>query len=457
MYSIRNFVIHINLTFSSDNINWTISESELFKERGPTTVTINNGNFADISGFKKFTLHGQIIFNHCSFSYITEIYIFGSQYEPSPTIGKWSAESGRSLKTFQFDRSVKFSHCDIFASIYIHMNTSYHTDALSFISLQIDHCSVLKSHIIMDMLETFVLYMKMTSVNMFNVKLFSRHVTSNIVLLVENSTWVNKDKGFMDLFKILSVTIISSQLTGTCETCTLLIIKGQHMITLQAIQYFLKSIANASDVLHICTLSLIESNFKAQGSLQNKVNSNDVAIILNNSNLIIEGSVFFHPYLMFETQNLLIQCSKGKMAQRILGLSEVIYTCSAGCEGNLMYSLESGILIISEYVFMEGNSISDIAPETLKEQQAPSCHPCPLGAQCESDIKALPNYWGYLTSKQSVSMIRCPDGYCCQGNDTCQEIDSCNTGRTGTLCGTCDQSLTEALFTSKCVLAESCR
>ena len=54
-------------------------------------------------------------------------------------------------------------------------------------------------------------------------------------------------------------------------------------------------------------------------------------------------------------------------------------------------------------------------------------------------------------------MTRCPDGYCCQGNDTCQGIDSCNTGRTGTLCGTCEQNLTEALFTPKCVPTENCK
>ena len=54
-------------------------------------------------------------------------------------------------------------------------------------------------------------------------------------------------------------------------------------------------------------------------------------------------------------------------------------------------------------------------------------------------------------------MVRCPDGYCCQGNETCSAIDSCNTGRTGTLCGSCKENLTESVFTPEYVLTESCK
>ena len=53
-------------------------------------------------------------------------------------------------------------------------------------------------------------------------------------------------------------------------------------------------------------------------------------------------------------------------------------------------------------------------------------------------------------------MIRCPDSYCCQENETCKAIDSCNTGRTGTLCATGERNLTEALFTTKCLPNEGC-
>ena len=446
-----HFFNHKEFSFLSGYINWTVSESGIFKERGHTTVTINNGKF---TGRVKCTLHGHITFNHCSFNITTDILFDEGHDEPAPVTDKWSADTVRSFKPFVFNRSINFNHCDILGLLSV--RTPDLEDSLSFISLQIEHSSVSSSLILVGISETFVLYIKVTNVNMFNVKL-TNFLISNIIVHVENSTWVNNDRGFMELFQILSVSIISSQLTGTCETCTLLTIHGQLYISNQAIQYFLKSVVNASNNPEYSTLSFIETSFVAQGSLQNKVNSKEVAIILKNSNLIIEGSISFRPFYEFKAQNVLMQCSRGKMAQRILGQSEVVYICNAGCEGKLMYSLQAGRLIISENMtlMIYGGYMTGIHP--LQEQQVPSCHPCPLGAQCDSDIKALPNYWGYITSKQSVSMTRCPDGYCCQGNDTCQGIDSCNTGRTGTMCGTCEQNLSESIFTPQCVLAKSCK
>ena len=53
-------------------------------------------------------------------------------------------------------------------------------------------------------------------------------------------------------------------------------------------------------------------------------------------------------------------------------------------------------------------------------------------------------------------MVRCPDGYCCEGNDTCDGINSCNINRTGNMCGKCQKVLSEALFSTECLSAESC-
>ena len=176
------------------------------------------------------------------------------------------------------------------------------------------------------------------------------------------------------------------------------------------------------------TLSIIETSFKAQGRLQNKINSKDVAIILRNITLIIDGSVSFNPFFDFEA---LMQCSLGEMAQRTLGQKDVTYACNSVCEGESKYSLQSGRLLISENV-----NVSDFKPVingTLREVSFPSCLSCPLGIKCHSGIQALPNYWGHVTSKPSIFMVRCPDDYCCQGNETCGTIDSCNMGRTENL------------------------
>ena len=86
----------------------------------------------------------------------------------------------------------------------------------------------------------------------------------------------------------------------------------------------------------------------------------------------------------------------------------------------------------------------------------PNCNACPIGAKCDRNIKSLPNYWGYKNNNDYVTMIRCPDGYCCQNEHTWQGISSCEKGRTGTLCGSCIQNLTESLISPKCINSSKC-
>ena len=85
-----------------------------------------------------------------------------------------------------------------------------------------------------------------------------------------------------------------------------------------------------------------------------------------------------------------------------------------------------------------------------------NCSSCPIGANCTKTITALPNYLGYNGQFNMVAMIRCPDDYCCQGDETCKGIDSCNTYRTGPLCGKCRANWTESLFSPECLLIEIC-
>ena len=85
----------------------------------------------------------------------------------------------------------------------------------------------------------------------------------------------------------------------------------------------------------------------------------------------------------------------------------------------------------------------------------PLCSQCPVGAKCNGSIKALPNYWGYRTN-DDVVMIRCPTGYCCQDDESCQTFDTCNSNRSGPLCGVCEMGLAESLFDQTCVPLEKC-
>ena len=382
----------------------------------------------------------------------------------------WVHETGRSLQLIDCDLKCYFN----IKSRFVSTNTTYQkADALSLFLLHFDHCSLSHSELWVDLSlvftasPTFYIYVKMTSVNMLNVILQNMETRQNnihLVLYVENSTWVNKDYGFINFVDAISVNIIFSQLTGTCYACPLMNIHGQGSIGYSKAKYnFVKSIVDVSHNPEVSTLSLIETSFKAQGSLQDKINTNYVVIISRNTTFIMDGSVSFTVWHIFEAQHVFIQCCTGRKAQRTLGQSGVIYTCESVCEGKTEYSLQAGKLTVSEImacdllVVVPNLTFYEQKLGPLEEIYIPSCLPCPLGAKCESTIETLPNYWGYENSNKSVSIFRCPDYYCCQGNDTCGRINSCNTGRTGTLCGTCEHNLTETIFTPKCVPIESCR
>ena len=87
----------------------------------------------------------------------------------------------------------------------------------------------------------------------------------------------------------------------------------------------------------------------------------------------------------------------------------------------------------------------------------PSCPRCPNEVICDlTTIVALPNYWGYKKHKGYIQMLRCPDQYCCERSGDCNSIDTCNTGRTGILCGRCTDELTESLFSANCFSMDKC-
>ena len=53
-------------------------------------------------------------------------------------------------------------------------------------------------------------------------------------------------------------------------------------------------------------------------------------------------------------------------------------------------------------------------------------------------------------------MTRCPTGYCCQDDESCQSFDSCNSNRSGPLCGVCEMGFAESLFDQTCIPVEKC-
>ena len=148
-----------------------------------------------------------------------------------------------------------------------------------------------------------------------------------------------------------------------------------------------------------------------------------------------------------------IICPKNYKAVEILSQFVLSYSCKLTCE-------------IDEYTYKRGSMILNGTFDRLTEDEQnkslasnvtkPICTPCPVGAECEGTIQSLPNYWGFKDENNHVTMIRCPDGYCCQNNHNCQGISSCENGRNGTLCGNCVENMTESLLSPKCIKSEKC-
>ena len=294
----------------------------------------------------------------------------------------------------------------------------------------------------------------MSSLTLSNVALQGYNVQGYLGVHIENVTWINS-KPFMDLDMVVSVNIVSSQLILNCDTCPALHIDGLTCLYGSPVEHFYREISHAGCNFY-SDVSIMETMFKIHVSMPDKIATENTNIILKKSTFVIEGSISFKAKV-FEVVNSFIQCPTGEMPPRALSLSHVIYTCKLTCEGNNKYSLQAGILGVSEETVQHEYSVPKTNHSSLVPYP-PTCLPCPLGAKCEGPIQALPDYWGYVTQKnKSFSMIRCPDSYCCQGNETFKVIDSCNTGRTGTLCAMWEQNLTEALFTTRCLPNEDCR
>ena len=148
-------------------------------------------------------------------------------------------------------------------------------------------------------------------------------------------------------------------------------------------------------------------------------------------------------------ENIDILCPSSLAVEQTIEEYVHQYLCKFHCPDDY-YTFEAGSLKLN------GHSGRDGILNGTIDSIEPNCLPCPVGAKCGQQVRPLPNYWGLKEHNNVVKMLRCPDGYCCEGPESCKSIDSCNTGRTGTLCGTCGPNLTESLLSPKCVSSNSC-
>ena len=108
-----------------------------------------------------------------------------------------------------------------------------------------------------------------------------------------------------------------------------------------------------------------------------------------------------------------------------------------------------------------GNSYSLQRGRALGTQLVPGfqCLPCPFGANCSQNILAKPNFWGFKEhdAPPTLKFTMCPLGYCSPPQKTdFPEYNACQGNRTGELCGQCNESYTETLYSTNCRPSHEC-
>ena len=103
------------------------------------------------------------------------------------------------------------------------------------------------------------------------------------------------------------------------------------------------------------------------------------------------------------------------------------------------------------------NEISGFnSTKAMQNKIRSKCHSCSFGAVCQHGIKPKPNFWGYV-HKSKALMVVCPPGYCCQTSHQCRSLNSCNSKRTGRLCGKCKYGYFQSFFSNECLEERVCK
>ena len=152
----------------------------------------------------------------------------------------------------------------------------------------------------------------------------------------------------------------------------------------------------------------------------------------------------------------LFQCPVGSKIV-ILNFTEKVTTKV----NNTPRAIKLSTLQVSCLVACTGYSYSLQRGHANGYPQAPAfqCLPCPFGANCSQNIVAKPNFWGFIekVTPPTLTFIMCPLGYCRPPQGTnFTEYNGCQGNRSGELCGQCDESYTESLYSTNCSPLHEC-
>ena len=220
-------------------------------------------------------LNGLINFNHCFFQGDVDfvLHIYKSKYEPVPTDDNLESfksfvakrpikfyksqfhllDADVNIWIYEVARELTFIDCEIYTNYFIVRLLSHHKVTLfslqfhrTVLSIPPSSGPLLPLNFVIDMMnENSFIFINMTSVTLSNVALRQHHnVQGYLGVRIENVTWINRET-FMDLDKVVSANIFTSQLILNCDTCPAMIIDGLECSYSSPARHFYEGITHA--------------------------------------------------------------------------------------------------------------------------------------------------------------------------------------------------------------------
>ena len=140
--------------------------------------------------------------------------------------------------------------------------------------------------------------------------------------------------------------------------------------------------------------------------------------------------------------------------------SKFVYELSCKSCARGLYSFNRGFKTLTGVNLtrkMPFNSPRFYIKNVLESEKPFKCHACPAGGICEYGARSRGNFYGYLNNNGMLQFVPCPENYCCSKEGVeCSSYNTCNSYRTGTLCGACKQGYFISYFSNKCIPISKC-
>ena len=171
--------------------------------------------------------------------------------------------------------------------------------------------------------------------------------------------------------------------------------------------------------------------------------------------------------LSFLVLNLQVKCPVGARIRAVYGMMSFNFKHTSNMMPDLLYhycfqcdhefySLKGGTIQYTGGIATTNNNSLPSVWGSLVSNNI-TCLACEYGGRCEEGtVRAKPNFWGYRVG-DAVKFVSCPTGYCCLTSSKCLSYNTCNEGRTGTLCGQCLKGYSETLLSMNCLKDISCK